>query len=285
MISVFSVADTNTVVVTIAPLHSMTSAVLKGSRYHTELLLNTGASPHDFQLKPSQRRQLEQADLIVWAGPNLEASLVRIMNQKQEKAFGLQEYGHALTILPFRVNHEFDADHEHSGSDPHFWLSPENAIGFVNSLADRMTRLDPDEHELFLNNAQQFATRMQNKVEVWTHQLAPYHEVPFIVLHDGYQYMDHYFDLKFVAAISVNPQLAPGLKTIRRIDDLVASQQIRCVFAEPQYSQAPIRHFIEQQHLGFYTLDTIGYQIEPGPELIWQLLEQNVQHLTACFSG
>ncbi len=64
------------VVVSILPLHGLVAAVMAGVGT-PHLLVRGGASPHDASLRPSDARALSAAKLVVWAGPGLEAFLVK----------------------------------------------------------------------------------------------------------------------------------------------------------------------------------------------------------------
>ena len=59
------------VAVSIAPLHSLVSALMQGVA-EPDLLIPPGQSPHGYQLRPSETRQLSAADLVVWVGPEFE---------------------------------------------------------------------------------------------------------------------------------------------------------------------------------------------------------------------
>lgn len=63
-------ADVPRVAVDIAPVHSIVAAVM-GALGTPDLIIPTGASPHDHQLRPSEARVLSQADVLIWVGPGL----------------------------------------------------------------------------------------------------------------------------------------------------------------------------------------------------------------------
>ncbi|MBK0398445.1 zinc ABC transporter substrate-binding protein [Limibaculum sp. M0105] len=54
----------------IAPVHSLVARVMQGVGT-PDLVVPPGASPHDYALRPSQARMLDDAALIVWMGPEL----------------------------------------------------------------------------------------------------------------------------------------------------------------------------------------------------------------------
>ena len=58
------------VVVDIAPVHSLVSMVMKGVGEPT-LIIPANASPHDYALRPSAAKALQNADIIFWMGSSL----------------------------------------------------------------------------------------------------------------------------------------------------------------------------------------------------------------------
>ena len=67
-------ADAPVVVTSIKPIHSLVSAIMDGVG-KPELIVDGAASPHTYNLKPSNARALQEAKVIFWVGPGLEAFL------------------------------------------------------------------------------------------------------------------------------------------------------------------------------------------------------------------
>ncbi|MDI7863532.1 zinc ABC transporter substrate-binding protein ZnuA [Rhizobiaceae bacterium n13] len=113
-------ADAPDVVVSIKPLHSLVAAVMAGVGT-PELIVDGGASPHTYSLKPSNARALEQADVVFWAGPGLEAFLEKPLGSLAAKAKVVElSEAPGLTLLPFREGGAFEAhDHGHEGEEGH----------------------------------------------------------------------------------------------------------------------------------------------------------------------
>ena len=59
------------VVTTIKPVHSLLANVMKGVG-EPALIIDGSTSPHNFTLKPSHAKLIEQADIIFWIGKDLE---------------------------------------------------------------------------------------------------------------------------------------------------------------------------------------------------------------------
>lgn len=64
------------IVTSIPPVHSL-AAMVMGELGTPQLLLEGGQSPHTYALKPSDASALQNADIVVWVGPDLEGFLER----------------------------------------------------------------------------------------------------------------------------------------------------------------------------------------------------------------
>ena len=106
------------VVASIKPVHSLVAAVMQG--IDTPYLLVDGAgSPHTYALKPSQARQLQDADLVFWMSHDLEAFLEKPIESIATNATSVQLMeSHGLTKLNFREGGAF-ASHDHDDHDDH----------------------------------------------------------------------------------------------------------------------------------------------------------------------
>ena len=64
------------VVVSIKPIHALVAGVMGGTGT-PRLIVEGGASPHTYQMRPSEAEALQTADLVVWVDETLEAFLER----------------------------------------------------------------------------------------------------------------------------------------------------------------------------------------------------------------
>lgn len=114
-----SLADAPRVAADIAPVHSLVAQVM-GEVGEPALIIPAGASPHEYNLRPSEAQALQDADLVFWIGPDLTPWLEDAVETLAEEA--------AVTILlgtggsselPFREGAMFEAhDHGH-GEEEH----------------------------------------------------------------------------------------------------------------------------------------------------------------------
>ncbi len=107
------------VVVSIKPIHSLAAFLMEGIG-QPALLIQGNASVHGYQLKPSDAKLLDQADLVIWVGPNLETSVGRAIESLSQNARTL-ELGEVagLTLHTNRHSPDEFGDHndEHGESE------------------------------------------------------------------------------------------------------------------------------------------------------------------------
>ncbi|WP_435190063.1 metal ABC transporter solute-binding protein, Zn/Mn family [Pseudothioglobus sp. nBUS_23] len=112
------------VVASVKPVHSLVSGVMDGIG-RPDLIVQGSASPHTYSLRPSQARQLEDADLVFWMGHELESFLEQPLEAIATKAHVVELIDSSkLKKIKMREGGMFDAhahdDHdEHEGHDDH----------------------------------------------------------------------------------------------------------------------------------------------------------------------
>lgn len=107
------------VVVSIKPIHSLVASIMKGVA-DPKLIVEGAASPHTYSMKPSNARAIQNADLIFWIGPNLEAFLDKPLDAlaSTKKVVALMD-APDLEKLPFREGGAFEAHDHGDGHDHH----------------------------------------------------------------------------------------------------------------------------------------------------------------------
>src|SRR5690606_3231442 len=157
-------------------------------------LLPIAGSPHDYPLKVSDVRRLQEVDLILWVGPELETFLTRpINNLAGDKVMTVFHLPDLHWPAPLHRDHGVDAasapDDKHAHhhhQDPHLWLDPRNAAVIARALADRLRVMQPASAEYFALKAAQFAKKVALLDRNLETRLSPVSRAGFAVYHDGY---------------------------------------------------------------------------------------------------
>jgi zinc transport system substrate-binding protein len=306
------------VVTSILPVHALVGEVMAGVA-EPVLLVPPGASPHGYQMRPSEAAALQEAELVVWIGPDLETYLVRPLASLAGGARQLQLTGvPGMTLLPAReggvwAQHDHDGDHDHDAGhdhdaahdehghdhghehahgaapaepiDPHIWLSLANAGVIVDAVAAALAEIDPGNAATYAANAAGLRTELRSLADELEDTLKPVRERPFVVAHDAWQYMEREFGLRVVGSITVSPDRPPSAQRLSELRRTISERGAACVFAEPQYRTDLVEVLVEGTGARAGILDPLGAVVWPAAGGRYaDLMRANAAALAGCLS-
>jgi zinc transport system substrate-binding protein len=293
-------AEPPKVVVSILPLHGLAAAVMEGvGRPH--LLVPPGSSPHTFQLKPSEARKLNDADIVVWVGEALETFLEKPLRTLPKRATVVEvaRLPGVETLAPREGGvwgeheHDHGRGHKHGGQadhhaeiDGHLWLDPLNGQAIVRALGEILAQRDPANAERYRANVASEVARIGELHAELGHRLQPVASRPFVVFHDAYQYFERRYRLAAAGSITVSPERQPSAKRLAALRRTIRDRGAVCVFAEPQFKAPVVASVVEGTGARTGVLDPVGAPpIEPGPEAYRTLLDRLARDLVGCLAG
>jgi len=251
-----------------------------------QLVMQAGASPHSYAMRPSEAQMLAQSDILIWIGADQSPWLAQALTALAPDAASLELLETPNTrVLPFRQGVDFaahdhaDDDHTH---DPHAWLDPLNAKVWLGEIATALAARDPDNLVTYIANANTAAAALDTLTADITAQLAPYSTARFIVFHDAYHYFETRFGLTALAAVSLGDAAAPGPARIADLRALVAAKSPTCAFGEPQFNPRLLATVTEGTAVKAATLDPIGAALPLGPDLYVTLLRDIASAVETC---
>ncbi|TRB02925.1 MULTISPECIES: zinc ABC transporter substrate-binding protein ZnuA [Rhizobium/Agrobacterium group] len=297
------------VVVSIKPIHSLVAAIMRGVG-EPQLIVEGAASPHTYNLRPSNARKLEKADVVFWVGPGLEAFLEKPLEALASKATVVElEDAKGLEKLPFREGGPFEAhdhgeeghedhadgeaahdhghdhgdhDHGHGAYDTHLWLDPANAKAMAQTIETALIAADAGNAATYQANTKKLIDDLDALDTELAETVKPIKDKPFIVFHDAYQYFEHRYGVKTAGSITVSPETLPGADRVKQMQEKVRQLGATCVFAEPQFEPKLISVITEGTAAKSATLDPEAATLEPGPDLYFKLMRGIAGSLKDC---
>jgi ABC-type Zn uptake system ZnuABC Zn-binding protein ZnuA len=229
------------VLTTISTFNSFVTAV-GGTRVRVESLVPVGVSPEDYQPTPADIARLHGAQLLIENGLGLEAWLARTIENARNPNLRVVV---ASDGLPAK------------GGNPHLWMDPELARGYVRAIRDALAKTDPADRDLFARNAQAYDRQLLGLEREIAKRIAtiPPASRTMIVFHNAWQYYDDRFGLRTLGVIELAPGQEPNPSYVAELVRLARANHVRAVFAEPEYSPKLIQTLAESA--GIKTIENL----------------------------
>jgi len=317
MIGSVAMSDTPKVAADISPVHSLVSRVMLGVGT-PDLIVQAGASPHSYTLRPSEAKALQDAQMVFWIGESLspwmegaldtlssDATIITLLERDETILMEFREgalfeehdhddhsdekhddHGDEKHDDHSDEKHDDHGDHEdHDSHDPHAWLSPDNARIWLNLIASQLSIVNPENAGTYFANAAAARSEIEAlKTEV-NSLLEPVRGKKFVVFHDAYQYFEKAFDLSASGAISLGDASKPSPARIAEIQGRIQEESIDCVLSEPQFNKGLVATVMAGSKAKTSVIDPLGVGLKPGPDLYSELIRNMTKTLVDCFES
>ena len=286
------------VVASIKPIHSLVSYVMDGVG-KPSIIVDGSNSPHNFNLKPSNAKDIENADIIFWVGEDIESFLEKPLKSISKKAKVIEMMDiKGINKLKFRERNIFeeheghddhghgkkekhdDHGHAHGEYDPHIWLDPHNAEVMVEEIANQLAAIDPQNAAAYKKNSKNAINDIEKLIKETKKEMKK--GISYIVFHDAYQYFEKEFNVSALGALTLNTDVAPGAKQISEIKEIIEHENVKCLFSEPQFNPDIIKSIAKGTNVKVGVLDPLGANLENGKELYFKLIKDISSSLKKC---
>ncbi|MDO6562333.1 zinc ABC transporter substrate-binding protein ZnuA [Amphritea sp. 1_MG-2023] len=276
-----------------------------GDLADVDVLLPPGSSPHHYSLKPSSVADIHEADLFIWGGEGLELFLTKTVSQLERPALALLEPSeHEEHADEHTGEHEHEDDHDathehedehmgehehadehHHDGDPHFWMTPEQALAAADKIKDRLVTLYPQQAELFEQAYQDFASRLNETDQQLQQQLKPISDEGFYVFHDAFGGFVEHYQLNQLGYFTVDPGRKPGARRLAEIRETLEANKGRCVFVEPQFKAPVVDSLTRGLDIRVGRLDPLAIDIQVGRGGYSDYLKSLAASFVGCLSA
>ena len=321
IISLVSSANADVKVVTsIKPIHSLASYVMDGVG-KPDVIVDGYNSPHGFSLKPSHAKMLENADLVIWVGEDLEAFLEKPLNTIAKKAKNIEVMDlKGIKKLEFREKNIFEGhddhghdehkdehkedghdeqkdEHKEHGHDEHKEKAAHE--GHHHGEHDPHVWLDPMNAKVIIKEITKQLVQLDSKnsaaykanskkaladIDMLTKAIKKdlNKDLRFVVFHDAYQYFENRFNIKVLGALTVNTDVMPGAEQLSEIREVIEHEKVNCIFSEPQFNPSIIKSIAKDTKVKTGILDPLGAKLDKGKNLYFDLLNDMASSFKGC---
>lgn len=228
-----AVHDNVDIVATTLPVFEFATRLCEGTDITVGRLVTEEVSClHDYTLQVSQMRKVESADAVVISGAGLEDFLEDVLDTSKT-VIDASEGVHVHT----GEHHHDHAEHSHE-SDPHIWLSPENAEIMVKNICTGLTELYPLYEAVFSANAADLLLELGQLHAYGEQMLSNLSCRELVTFHDGFSYFAESFDLSIVKAVEEESGSEASAAELIELIEIVKGHNLPAVFTEQNGSTA-----------------------------------------------
>ncbi|MBC8951229.1 MULTISPECIES: metal ABC transporter substrate-binding protein [Xenorhabdus] len=245
-----------------------------------ESITKPGAEIHDYQPTPKDIIKAQRADLILWNGLNLERWFERFFENMQDIPAAVITEG--ITPLPIREGPY------NKNPNPHAWMSPKNALIYIENIRKAFVKYDPENAEIYNRNAKAYAEKMAQLDAPLRERLSRIpEEQRWLVTSEGaFSYLTQDYGFKEVYLWPINAEEQGSPQQVRRVIDTVRANKIPVVFSESTVSDKPARQVSKEtgaRYGGVLYVDSLSTQKGPVPTYI-DLLNTTVDTIAKGFN-
>lgn len=238
----------------IHPLAEILSEVV-GERGEVNRLLPPGASPHTYELRPSDLRTVESSTAIFYGSEHLDQWVLRFPDQQKVEL---------LTLLPSEyhqpalIKHHHTSDHHEEKTDPHFWTDPLTVKALLPPLVDQLCQIDPGGCDIYQTNAQQFAASLDSLHQETKKLMTSCKGKAVMMSHPFYQYFLKRYGILIAGVVESIPGKESTPKELQGMIKLAKEEDVKAILTLPQSPDRPAQIISESTGIDIYELDPIG---------------------------
>jgi len=276
-----ALADDKPKVVTTFTVIADIAQNVAGDAATVESITKPGAEIHGYQPTPRDILKARDADLVLRNGLNLEAWFEKfLVNLGDVPTVTVSDGVEAMGI----------AGGAYDGKpNPHAWMSPENALVYVENIRKALTDLDPANAAIYEANARTYSQQIKAEIEPMKAEIAKIPEGErFLVTSEGaFSYLARDLGMQELYLWPINADSQGTPQQVKAVVDQVIGNKIPVVFSESTVSDKPARQVAAEtgaRYGGVLYVDSLSEADGLVPTYL-DLLKVTVSTIVKGFAG
>ncbi len=265
------------VVTSIKPVHSIVSGLMQDIG-EPLLLIDGKNTPYNFELSETQQQQLAESSLFIWVGQELEKTLQSTVSQLPETVKVIELLSSPdLKILPSRQNPDF--------RDPFFWMDDRNAIIMLDELTEALVQLDPARSHIYIRNRMAMLDPLRRIDKEYEYGYRGLKAGLGVSYYDNLNYFEQAYALQTLDRVSGSPWDVERVTDLLKVRTRITSHEAACLFIDKSMPAKNLQLLTAGQSINIGELDTLGLDLQAGPELYLKLMEYNTDVIKRCLNA
>jgi ABC-type Zn uptake system ZnuABC Zn-binding protein ZnuA len=225
--------DKLNVVTSVAPITNIVQNI-GGDKINLIGLVPEGVNSHTFELVPSDAIKINDADLVIIDGLNLETDIEKTTENAISKFSNIQllKLGDN-TITKDQWIFDFSFPKEKGNPNPHLWLNVEYAMKFANLTRDKLIEMDPANTKYYIENSKKYNDLLRELDEGIKKSIEtiPVENKKLLTYHDSWAYFAPSYGMKVIGAIQASDFNDPSPRDVANLIDQIRIEKVPAIFA------------------------------------------------------
>ena len=252
-----------------------------GDAARVESVTRPGAEIHDYQPTPLDIVKAQSADLVLWNGLNLENWFEKFFSNVKDVPSAIVSDG----VEPMPIS-----EGGYAGKpNPHAWMSPGNALIYVENIRKAFAKADPANADVYARNAAAYSAQLRALDESLRKRFAsiPQDRRWLVTSEGAFSYLARDFGLREAYLWPINADQQGTPQQVRRVIDLVRRNKVPVVFSESTVSDKPARQVAREtgaRYGGMLYVDSLSDSRGPVPTFL-KLLQTTAETVVSGFGA
>jgi manganese/iron transport system substrate-binding protein len=245
-----------------------------------ESITKPGAEIHDYEPTPRDLVKAQDADLVLWNGLGLERWFEKFLQQVQHVPAVVISDG----VQPLSIG-----EGPYDGKpNPHAWMSPANAIVYVENIRQALIKLDAPNAATYTANAAAYTEKLKAVDAPVRQKLGtiPADQRWLVTCEGAFSYLIRNYGMKELYLWPVNADQEGTPQQVQKVMDTVRANRIPVVFSESTISDKAMQQVAKETGArfgGVLYVDSLTDATGPAPTYL-KLLETNADTLVKAFT-
>ncbi len=233
--------------------------VIAGDTVNLTQLMGAGVDPHLYQPTESDTAAMNNADLVVYSGLNLEGKFESVLETLGERDVRVVSLGEPVQTMGFTIGGFDLSDEFQDVDDPHFWFDPRNWQISISELAQVLGEMNPAEAATYDTQAEAYNAELDLLYDwgVTALEQIPEQQRVLVTSHDAFQYFGDAFGFEVRGIQGLSTADEAGVGDIQETVTFIVDNEIPVIFVESSVPPNTVESVIE-------AVESQGATLQPG---------------------
>lgn len=250
-----------------------------GDKAIVKSITKPNAEIHYYQVTPKDIVKAQRADLVLYNGLNLETWFKKFLSNVKNVPSVVVTKG----IKPLSIY-----EGAYSGKpNPHAWMSPNNAIIYINNIKNAMVKYDAKNKTYYEKNAKAYINKIKKLDLPFRKQIntIPKKDRWLVTSEGAFSYLAKDYDFKELYLWPINADEQGTPQQVKKLIDKIRKDKIKVIFSESTISNKPAKQVAKETKIkygGVLYVDSLSNKNGKVPTYI-DLLKVTIETIVKAY--